>query len=168
MITIAEYFDVVRSACKNPSAVSGLYTCFPKPDQMQDLREMVEEFGLDPDGGREGLVEIYPLAEAHAAFGRSGFKCYNWHYDRVAGYVIMNLRKGVHEHLSAALWQCAHPEFTQPFVSIDETEDMAEKFIEEGLGFFRSTASYGRAMKGKDVKLTAQEKTVFGIMFHEL
>jgi hypothetical protein len=120
----------------------------------------MEAFCFDPELGRSGLLQIFPLEQAKEALDRPEFKTENWHYDRTAGVLLINLEMGVHEHLSAALYK-AYKEPNTPW----RIEQCAEQFIESGLGWFKSSSSYGRALKGKDVKLTFQETAVFGSNF---
>ena len=167
MLSVDEYYKVLEKF-NNEKALRDIKLCFPNEDEMTRIRELREDFGFDPNSGWEGLVEIYPLSEAKLALERPTFKVWNWQYDRITHHLIINLQKGRHEHLSSALWRLAHPEVGDRYIGIKETELNAEKFIEEGLGWFKSTASYGRALKGKNVKLTPQEKMVFGTVFEEI
>lgn len=85
------------------------------------------------------------------------FAVQNWHYDRTVQALLVNLRRGVHEALSAVLLQAYRP----ALVSHNPGTD-AERFLDEGLGWFRSTSSLGRVLKGRKVRLTAQEQQAFG------
>lgn len=68
----------------------------------------------------------------------------------------MNHERGVHEGLSAALTHVYLPATR----SLSQ-ELAAERLISAGLGWFRSTSSFGRALKNPDVILSRQERDAF-------
>lgn len=110
-------------------------------------------FGVSVEQGYEGLPVFVPLSVAKRFF-ESSFNIYNWHYDRTAGVLIANLSRGRHEHLSGLLYSLYSG------ITCD-VEDGAEKFIEFGYGWFKSSASFGRMLIGGSVVLNAQERAVF-------
>ncbi len=139
--------------------------CFPSEERMNNIRNGMLAFCMDPRKGRDGLVEFYDISEAKKVLDDRNKNIYNWHYDRKASTLIVNLELGSHEHLCAALYNIYNNVDTG-FIGKD-FELAAEKFIDEGYGWFKSTQSYGRALKGKNVKLNTQEKRVFGNQFYE-
>lgn len=130
--------------------------CLPSSKGMESLTEMLEGFLFDPSEGHAGLLEVHPLDEVHDALSRPGFKVHNWHYDRMAEVLLVNLKRGVHEGLSAALTHVYLPATR----SLSQ-ELAAERFISAGLGWFRSTSSCGRALKNPDVILSQRERDAF-------
>ena len=126
------------------------------PAEEARLLELVTELaGQDPARGHEGLCVIVPLESARGWLHHPTFTVRNWHYDRTAASVLLNLKRGRHESLSAVLHQL--------YVnSMDDTATAAERFLDEGLGWFRSSTSLGRLLKGRAVRMTAQERVVFG------
>lgn len=167
MLTKQQYIDLVTSLAANPEAAESLHICLPTDEREERLKETLDCFGFDPSSGRSGILEIHPLSEAKAALTRENFSVENWHYDRTSGMLLINLERGVHEHLCARLYQIYKQGASTNWLGIKETELMAEKAIDEGYCWFRSSSSYGRALKGDNVKLTAQERAVFGDMFYE-
>lgn len=136
--------------------ISDVVRCLPSDEAMARKRESLEAFQLDPDAGHDGLLIVVDLAEAKSLLGHCGFNTHNWHYDRIVGCVLVNLQRGRHEALSAALYRA----YVDGSDSLSR-EDCAEKFIEDGLGWFRSAASIGRLLIGHNVRMTAQERAVF-------
>ena len=133
------------------------------PEDDARLRRGLEAFLHDPEEGYAGLVEIYDLGHVRTLFDASGFKLLNWHYDRTARAVIVNLRRGSHDSLSASLFDAYRGRaagMTQ--------EGASEAYIRFGLGWFRSSVAR-HPIKGAEVKPDAQERAVFrGVRFHEL
>jgi hypothetical protein len=160
-----EYLDVMQSSCLNKLEDHRVHvrSCLPREDREADLRDMMEAFAMDPDQGRAGILEIYRLVDVREALSRPEFKVENWQYDRTAGMLLLNLNAGVHEHLSAVLYRAYKG---GPILA--KQKEAAEEFISEGLGWFRSSSSYGRALKGKDVRLNFQERKAFGDQFMEM
>jgi hypothetical protein len=156
-----EYIDLVRArAAAGPyleERLTLVRSKLPSDEREANLRETMEVFQFDPKSGRAGLLQIVPLGSAKAALERDGFKVENWHFDRTAGCLLINLQGGRHEALSAALYDAYRG--SEPTRNLATS---AELFIDEGLGWFRSSSSFGRALKGSGVKLTSQEETVFG------
>ena len=130
-------------------------SCLPTAEDEQRLREMLEGFQQSTNG-YAGLLRVVDLAQAKAVFTEPGFTIQNWHYDRTAQVVLFNLRRGRHEALSAALTQAYLPD-----LATGNDDRDAEIFLDQGLGWFLSTSSLGRLLKGKQVQLTTQEKLVF-------
>lgn len=161
-VTKEAYLDLVRSNAKQPlqeNLIDEVLLCLPTDARTENIRTSMEAFCMDPLLGRAGLLEIYPLNEIREALDRPGFKAENWQYDRTTGMTLVNLAMGVHESLSAALYRV----YKGP--STKKSAFVAEQFIDEGLGWFRSASSHGRPLKGKEVKLTFQEKKAFGTLF---
>jgi hypothetical protein len=129
-------------------------------EETERLKDIVESFLIDTSEGCEGITALTPLEHVHKVL-TSEYKIKNWHYDRKAECLIINLRRGRHEHLSALLHQI--------YVNTDDTVvTAAEKFIDEGFGWFKSSLSSGRALCGKYVKFTPQEKAAFAsVSFYE-
>lgn len=167
LLTQQDYLDRVAShlgASADPYCLKDLAVHLPSEESMARQRENLEGFLIDPQEGHAGLLELYDLADAQSALSRPGFKVQNWHYDRTAQVLLINLRRGVHEALSAALFRAYRP---APGRRRNHEEE-AELFLSEGLGWFRSTSSLGRALKGEGVRLSAQERAAFtGIEFFE-
>jgi hypothetical protein len=166
LLSKSEYLERVRQrAAPGPNVdqrIAAVQRCLPTDESEENLRDTMDTFGFDPACGRAGLLEIVPLPSAKAALAREDFKVENWHYDRTAGCLLINLRSGRHESLSAALYTAYRAEDTFSRV---EMERAAERFIDEGLGWFKSSSSFGRALKGKAVQLTVDEAAVFGTDF---
>jgi hypothetical protein len=152
------YLDIVRAAAKPQpdlaERLEELDRILGGEEETERLRDMAKSFGgVDVSKGYVGISVIVPLKAIHSLLA-SDFKIGNWHYDRKAECLLVNLRRGRHERLSAVLHQI--------YVNTDNnTETAAEKFIDEGLGWFKSSASYGRMLLGDGVRLTAQEKAAF-------
>lgn len=89
----------------------------------------------------------------------------SWIYDRATGTVILNVDRGAHESLLAKLYACQTG--AELGMTITETDEMAERYVIEGRGFFLSSQAR-RPLKSKNVRLTAQEKAVFGTDFREI
>ena len=115
---------------------------------------MAEAFMRDVDRGIAGIVWICRLNDVRQLLTNPALELENWHYDRTTQCLIVNLRRGRHERLSALL-----RELYRGTKGSQETE--AEAFLNEGLGWFLSSASCGRMLKGEDVKLNAQERIAF-------
>jgi hypothetical protein len=158
-----DYLDLVRTYAKPQADLDDLLAIvlgrLPSDESEERLRAAMEAFLFDPASGRAGIVDIVTLSGGAQALRRPGFHVHNWYYDRVSGAILINLRAGVHESLSAALYKVYRGGQAL------SQEDASEKFITEGLGWFRSASSCGRALKGPEVKLNAQEKVVFGPEF---
>ena len=157
-LTRQDYLDRVSTRVTGARAQDRLdrvSLCLPTAEDEQRLREMLEGF-LHSTNGYAGLLRVVDLSEAKAVFTEPGFTIQNWHYDRLAQVVLFNLRRGRHEALSAALTQAYRPE-----LATGKDDRDAEIFLDEGLGWFLSSSSLGRLLKGKQVQLTAQEKLVF-------
>lgn len=161
MITQAQYIARVKKASKNPQHASSVKLALPTAERKKSLKDSCSAFGFDWKRGRSGIVEIHHLHEAKEALERPDFDIQNWHYDRTTECLLINLELGVHEHLSSSLYQCYVGPDAGEYTSMKKQAEYAERFIEQGLGWFRSTASYGRAMKGSGVVLNAQERAVF-------
>lgn len=159
-----DYLNLIRQHARPHANLDDLIETvrgrLPSDESEQRLRESMEAFLFDPASGRAGIIEIVTLAGGARALTRPGFNVDNWYYDRTAGVILINVRAGVHEALSSTLYQI----YRGGPVAL-KCEDAADKFIEEGLGWFRSASSYGRPIKGPEVKLTAQERAVFGMQF---
>lgn len=123
-------------------------------DDQERLRDITESFLVDTTRGYVGLLVIVPLEHVHAALTSNHFQASNWHYDRRARCLLVNMRMGRHEHLSALLNRLYQG-------SLDDTEGSAERFIEDGLGWFKSSASFGRMLIGEGVRMDAQERAAF-------
>jgi hypothetical protein len=108
-------------------------------------------------GGRTGcvgLVVIVPLEAAAQVLTAATYDVWNWHYDRTTQHLLVNLQRCRHELLSANLHKI--------YVGSEQnTETAAERFIDEGLGWFKSSASRGRMLIGRNVTLTAPENLAF-------
>lgn len=122
-------------------------------EETERLQAIAESFLVDVSKGYVGISVIVPLKAVRSLL-TSDFEIGNWHYDRKAECLLVNLRRGRHEHLSAILHRL--------YVNTDnKIETAAEKFIDEGLGWFKSSASFGRMLLGEGVRLNAQEKAAF-------
>lgn len=139
-----------------PEAAQRLERFLPTQADLERIRELLEAFGEQPPG-YPGLVKLYDLAHVQPALAQPPAMLLNWHYDRTVQVLLVNLRRGVHEALSAALLATYQPTLVTGDVAVD-----AERFLEQGLGWFRSTASRGRALKGEGVALNPQERLAFG------
>lgn len=129
----------------------------PTDEEHQSQVDCLKDgFMLDPHSGHPGLVIYASLPEALKLFENPSFSIDNWHYDKTAGVVLINLRRGTHEFLSTALLALYLPS------NASENQDKdAESFLHEGLGWFLSSSSFGKLMKSKNVSMSAQEKRVF-------
>lgn len=154
-LSYADYLQRVTQA-SSEEAAGRLVRFFPTPADEERIEGLLEGFG-ESERGYPGLVHVYDLGQAKAFFESMPFAVQNWHYDRTAQALLVNLRRGVHEALSAVLLQAYRP----ALVSHNPGTD-AELFLSEGLGWFRSTSSLGRVLKGQKVRLTAQEQQAFG------
>lgn len=160
MITKQDYIERVLAKMKprpdDPTCVERhLDICLPSDERMSSLTETMELFGLEPKDGRDGLLLCADISEAKSVL--TGVKyLHNWQYDRTTECLLINLNMGRHEHLSALLYKAYTGEWGV------STYDAAELFITQGLGWFRSTTSHGRALKGRHVTINAQERAVFG------
>ena len=127
------------------------------------LRQGLEAFLLGPANGHSGLLELYDIGQARAALARTAFEFDNWHYDRTARVLMVNLRRGSHESLSGALYNAYRGRDAE-----HQVECAAESFISEGLGWFMSSVS-NRPLKAANVRLDAQEKVAFqSVQFRDL
>jgi hypothetical protein len=127
------------------------------------LKQGLEAFLLDPEGGYAGIVEIFDIGQARAALARHPYNIENWQYDRTSRAVLVNLRRGSHESLSGALFNAYRGHDAE-----HRFEHAAEQFIADGLGWFKSSVS-SRPMKAASVRLDAQEKAAFrGVEFRDL
>lgn len=154
-LTYEDYLARVAQAA-SPERAAAVERFLTSPAERERLQGLLEAFD-EGEQGYPGLVHVYDLAQTKSFFEQLPFAVQNWHYDRTAQAVLVNLRRGVHEALSATLLKVYRPELATP----DHTKD-AERFLDEGLGWFRSTSSLGRVLKGKKVRLTAQEQQAFG------
>ena len=151
------YLEIVRATARpNPNLserLEELDRILGGEEETERLRGIAEDFMIDVSKGYVGISVIVPLKSVRSLLA-SDFEIGNWHYDRKAECLLVNLRRGRHEHLSAVLHQI--------YVNTENnTERAAEKFIDEGLGWFKSSASFGRMLLGDGVRLTAQEKAAF-------
>lgn len=157
-ITKADYLSKVASLAKArpdlDERLAELGRVLGSDEDQARLKEMAEGFLIDVDNGYVGILLIVPLGQVHAILSSETFEVGNWHYDRTAECLLVNMRRGGHEHLSGALFKL----YTG---SDDRTELAAERFIEDGLGWFKSSASYGRMLIGDLVRMTAQERAAF-------
>lgn len=127
------------------------------------LKQGLEAFLLDPENGHPGLVELYDIGQVRAALARTAFEFENWHYDRTAKVLLVNLRRGSHESLAGALYNAYRGRDAE-----HQVERAAEAFITEGLGWFMSSQSR-RPLRGASVRLDAQEKAAFrSVEFRDL
>lgn len=118
------------------------------------LAEIAEDFLVDVSKGYVGISLIVPLEGVYALLADDKFDISNWHYDRTAQCLLVNLRAGRHEALNAVLHRI--------YVGCNLPEGLAaEKAIDEGLAWFKSSSSYGRMLIGQDVRMTAQERAAF-------
>lgn len=160
-ISRAEYVARARTKAKKglsqdalEERVSALLSVLDTKEREVRVREIAESFLVDVEQGYEGILLIVPLSSVKKVLEADSFKAANWHYDRTAGVMLVNMNRGRHEHLSGVLHQL--------YVGTDpQIESAAEKFIDEGLGWFKSSASFGRMLKGENVKMNAQERTAF-------
>ena len=136
-------------------AAQRLERFLPTQADLERIGELLEAFGEHPPG-YPGLVKLYDLSHAQAALAQPPAGLLNWHYDRTTQVLLVNLRRGVHEALSAALLATYQPTLATGDVAVD-----AERFLKQGLGWFRSTASRGRALKGEGIALNPQERRAF-------
>jgi hypothetical protein len=161
---LARVAEQIPASAEAEYRLDRIRSCLPSSKAMDRLRETLEGFLFEASSGHAGIVQIYDLRGVPAALNRKHFDVKNWHYDRTAAALLINLSRGVHESLSAALYIAYSADCD---LYLDQSL-AAEKFIDEGFGWFRSTSSYGRALKGKDVQLTAQERHAFsGVSFFE-
>ena len=155
----AEYLRCVSERAgvsADSPTLCGLERLFLSEQRLEALLLQLEGFGVNPGQGHPGLLKVCTLPQALVLFSNPHFQINNWHYDRTAGVVLVNLKRGVHESLSAQLLAVYQPSRTTPSV-----EENAERFIDEGLGWFVSSSSIGKLLKGPNVSMSAQEKTVF-------
>ena len=126
------------------------------------LRESLDAFLIDAAAGYAGLVEIYDIGHVRAALDRPGFKVENWHYDRTARALLINLRRGCHESLAGAMFNAYRARG-----SAEPEGKAAEMFVLHGMGWFLSSVSR-RPLKGHRA-LDAQERMAFrGVDFRTL
>lgn len=161
LLTREEYLHRVRRALPAHHAVraseivEGLRRRIGTLEDEEHLRRDIEAFLMDPEAGHVGVLEIYDIEHVRAALSRPGHQVHNWHYDRSTRALLVNLRRGSHERLSAALYDAYIGA-----VKGEDGETSAERFIAEGLGWFRS--SVGRAaLRARLVILDAQERMAF-------
>lgn len=127
------------------------------PEDEERIRQGMKAFLLDPEEGYAGLLKIYDLAQVRHVFTQSKLKLLNWHFDRRARVLLVNLRRGVHESLSAALFRA----YADAPEGVSSQESEAEYFLIDGLGWFKSATSLGAALRGQDTVLDAQERMAF-------
>lgn len=175
MISIDRYIRLVsveaaRRGVRDPEGIEWLKAYLNNKEKTASLLKSMEAFQIDPANGREGLLVIYPLSEVKAIFDIADnpkygdlpyFDLNNWVYDRVLGYVLVNMDMGSHEQVLALLAQAYTPELKRGYIGMKEMADYAEVYIEKGYGWKCSAGSYGRILKSPSVKMTAQEKMVF-------
>ena len=139
-------------------AAESVLRLLPDEARAADLREALEAMTPERlEQGYPGLLIMARLNGVDAWLRNPTVKLFNWHHDRTAGVFLGNLKRGVHEALSAALLRAYQPDLANGYYDADD----AEAFLEQGLGWFRSSSSYGRMLKGENVVLTAQEKLAF-------
>lgn len=138
-----------------PEAVDGVRRFLTSKADRERLEEMLEAMH-GGEQGYPGLVHVFDTSQIKAVLEHPPFAIQNWHFDRSAGALLVNLRRGVHEFLSAALLHAYRPDRATGNCGVD-----AERFLDEGLGWFKSSSSLGRVLKGAGIVLTAQEKRAF-------
>lgn len=167
MITVQEYLQLVSKTSieygvQDEDCIEWLSYTLPNEDKMERLRKSMESFCLDPEEGRDGLILIVPLSDFKSQIlDNEYFNLENWLYDRVTGYVLVNMEFGSHESVAALLAQAYTSELKRGRIRSKDQGKYAEEFIERGYGWKCSAGTYGRILKSKDIKLTAQEKIVF-------
>lgn len=152
-----EHFVTAAIAMRHPSVEESdgrwaLEHFIPTAESVEKLSALLEAFGEDLERGYEGLVRVVRLSELPNELRIRPAK--NWHYDRATGFLLVNLRRGKHESLMATLNYL----YTGQRL---ETAVASETYLNDGRGWFKSTASLGRALKGHNVRLSPTEARAF-------
>lgn len=121
--------------------------------------ENYDEFHDRPDNfpklmKHPGLAYFFDLTDSKVVLEDDTFTD-NWVYDRPTKTLLVNLKRGSHEGLTSHLYEIHKGER----ISIG-SPDNSESYLNEGLGFFLSSAS-SFATKGEGIRLNAQEKIIF-------
>lgn len=170
MITADQYLERVRAAAK--CIEDGFFTIDSKVttlaihwdiargmSNLEAKRDLLELPDNHPSLLKiPGWALFFEMNEAKAAINDHQLMD-SWVYDRATGVVVLNLNRGAHESFTACLHELYTPAQLD-FRSFTKSEEAAEQFVEEGMGFVLSSRA-SKPLKGKNVFLTAQEKMVF-------
>lgn len=171
MLSAQEYLDRVRSLAKCQESefytiedqLEGLARCWDIEHQMRNLEAKRELFDQVPTNHPmflklPGWALFFTLKEAKAAIEDDDLMD-SWVYDRAAGIVILNMKRGCHEGFIADLFQL-YSSAPLEFTTMAQNERYAEQFVTGGHGFvLSSVARY--PLKGKNVRLTPPEMRAF-------
>ena len=154
---VVDYLKIVEStSCVDSNssfAFKSLKRILGSEEDLARIKEMADCFCIDVSKGYEGITLIVPLSKVDS-FLNSDTTIFNWCYDRLAGCLVANLKRGVHEYMCGNLYNL--------YLGQDlEVGHAAEKFIDDGLGWFKSTASLGRMLIGERTKMNTRESVAF-------
>jgi hypothetical protein len=110
------------------------------------------------DQGYSGVSCIVPILGINS-FLTSDNSISNWHYDRTAECLLVNLQGVSHEHVNSLLYKIYVNDTENS--AVQNNANLAAEFVEGGLGWFKTSEILCQPVIGENVKLTAKEKAAF-------